>query len=84
MAIVTSPVTVKAAAVTVIPLSEHPATYTVKNSGAQTVTLSRSAAVTSAHGFDVAAGATTTVTLGAGEELFGICAAGKETTVEAL
>lgn len=58
-------------------------TVRVKNTGASAVFLGASD-VTSASGFTLAVGDSISVELGAGESLFGICAAATSSTIQAL
>ena len=77
-------VTVKAAPVKVIISPDAPVTRTVRNSGAQAVTLSRDSNVKSGEGWKLAAAGEVRVTLSPGETLWALCAAAQETTLEVL
>jgi hypothetical protein len=59
-------------------------TVLVKNTGSDTVTLSKDPTLTAGVGFDIAAGASVTLDLSPGQALYGICAADDTSTVQTL
>jgi hypothetical protein len=78
-------VTVKAVPVRIFGSEDAEITRTVRNAaGGKVISLSRDSGVTSANGFQLAAGAEVRVVLRPGESLWGVCAAATETNLEVI
>jgi hypothetical protein len=74
-----------ASAAKLIAASTEDQLVNVKNTGTNPIVLGKTSAVTAATGaYSLAGGASIQVSLNAGEELYGICAAAQTSTVDAI
>lgn len=83
MSVTTARVTVSTTAVALNPADEQGALLIVKNTSANAADLGP-AAVTAAAGFDLAAGATVTIQLDAGDVLYAIRSGASDATIAVL